>query len=56
MDSGRSARPHVVNVAAKPAVSHPHAPVASTTPSVSPANANSNPAMASSGSLPPIIH
>jgi hypothetical protein len=56
MNSGHSARPHAVNVAAKPALSHPHAPVASTNPSVGPANANSNPSMASSGSLPPIIH
>jgi hypothetical protein len=56
LDSGRSARPHVSNVAAKPAVSHPHTPVASTNPGAAPASANSNPAMASSGSLPPIIH
>ena len=48
--------PHAVNVSAKPAVSHPHAPGASAARSAGPANANSNPAMASSGSLPPIIH
>ncbi|CAB3801698.1 hypothetical protein LMG28614_05466 [Paraburkholderia ultramafica] len=57
----RTAHPHVVKVAAKngaakPAVSHMSAPAMSANVSAGPADAATNPATASSGSLPPIIH
>lgn len=65
--ASRSTHPQQVKVvaktdAAKPAASHVSGPVPSTNPAPSasvganPANATSNPATASSGSLPPIIH
>jgi hypothetical protein len=57
----RAAHPHVIKVAAKtgaakPAVSHMNAPAMSANVSAGPADAAINPATASSGSLPPIIH
>lgn len=55
------ARPHALGVAAKsgavkPAASHQALPVASANYSGNTADASTNPATASSGSLPPIIH
>lgn len=61
-DLAHPARPHAVGLVAKsrsarPAVSHPsvNTPVASANFSSGSANASTNPAMASSGSLPPIL-
>ncbi|OAJ54049.1 hypothetical protein A6V36_10000 [Paraburkholderia ginsengiterrae] len=59
---GHTARPHVVKVAAKtgaakPAASHANVPAQSANVSASPSsNVTNNPATASSGSLPPILH
>jgi hypothetical protein len=60
LGQSRTAHPHVLKVAAKtgaakPAVSHTNAPAMSANVSASPADAATNPATASSGSLPPII-
>ena len=57
----RTAHPHVIQVAAKtgaakPAVSHMNATATSANVSAGPVDAATNPATASSGSLPPIIH
>ncbi|RKE37093.1 hypothetical protein B0G76_3324 [Paraburkholderia sp. BL23I1N1] len=58
---GHTARPHVVKVAAKtgaakPAVVHTSAPAKAANITASPAATTANPATASSGSLPPILH
>jgi DNA polymerase III gamma/tau subunit len=66
---GRGARPQTVKVAAKSTVAKPAAPHATTTAASAnvgamppgavaahPARSNTNPATASSGSLPPILH
>jgi len=60
-DLAHPARPHAVGVAAKraavkPAASHHALPVASANFNGGAADASTNPATASSGSLPPIIH
>jgi hypothetical protein len=62
-DLSHPARPHAIKVAAKtgaakPAVSHPNVstPIASANYGGGSADVSTNPATASSGSLPPIIH
>jgi hypothetical protein len=52
----RTARPHVTQVAARPAASSTNAPAMSANVGAGSAAAATNPATASSGSLPPIIH
>jgi hypothetical protein len=51
-----AARAHPVKVAAKPVASHINAPAASANVSAPAPDAATNPATASSGSLPPILH
>jgi hypothetical protein len=52
----RGAHLHTVEVAAKPAASHIDAPAASANVGGAALQASTNPATASSGSLPPILH
>jgi hypothetical protein len=52
----RSARAHTVQVAAKPAVPHGNASAMSANVGAAQLDAATNPATASSGSLPPILH
>lgn len=52
----RNARPHALKVSAKPATSQMNASAASANVGAAPLEAATNPATASSGSLPPILH